>query len=108
MKHKCYITASNLFTPGTAERILAELGAGPIAKDAQGRIVAHLTQGQIDMWGIKGPAHRLELAPEGELDKSELVAPVSAPVVPEPPFVPSIIVESATGDKKVVPIGKPE
>jgi hypothetical protein len=66
VKLKVYITPSSLFTPGTAERILSELGAGPIARDSQNRIVAHLTQAQIELWTIKGGAHRLELAPEVE------------------------------------------
>jgi hypothetical protein len=62
MKQKVYITPSTLFTSGTAERILAEIGCGPFGHDTRGRIICHLTQAQIDLWGIKGPAHRLEIA----------------------------------------------
>lgn len=96
MKLKVYITPSTLFTPGTAERLLGLIGAGPVGYDKQGRIIAHLTQAQIELWGIKGGAHRLEIAPEVE------PAPVPAPVVESEPERPSIIVEEASGVRKVV------
>lgn len=46
---------------GHAERVLGELGAGPIGHGKDGKIACQLTDEQILMWAIKGPAHRIEV-----------------------------------------------
>ncbi len=70
---KVYITPSAFLESGHAERVLRELGAGPVTYEA-GRLVCDLSEVQLLAWAVKGPAHRLESA------QSEIVA---APEVPE-------------------------
>lgn len=60
MKRKCYITPSALFMSGHAERVLAEIGAGPLLVD-RGRIVCHLSPDQITAWALKAPQHHIEV-----------------------------------------------
>ncbi len=61
MKHKVLITPSPLYMSGHAERVLGELGAGPLGHGKDGKIVCQLTDDQIKMWGLKAPAHHLEV-----------------------------------------------
>lgn len=61
MKFKCYITPSQLFMSGHAQRVLDELGSGPYSLDKNGRIVCQLTEAQITMWALKAAQHHIEV-----------------------------------------------
>ncbi len=61
MKHKVLITPSTLLQSGHAERVLAELGAGPVGRGRDGKLVCQLTDEQIRLWGLRGGAHHIEV-----------------------------------------------
>lgn len=61
---KVLITPSSLHNPGTAQRLLAEIAAGPTLVNADGTILCQMTEQQRDLFVLRGAAHRLEVIAE--------------------------------------------
>lgn len=63
---KVVITPSALYVPGIAQRILGEIGSGPVVVDDQGKVHAELNQQQLDLFKLKGAAHHVEVLQDTE------------------------------------------
>ena len=63
---KVVITPSTLYIPGMVQRILGEIGSGPVVVDAAGKVHAELNPVQLEMFRLKGAAHAVYEVPPDE------------------------------------------
>ena len=101
---KVVISPSPLFVPGTAQRILGEIGSGPVVVDQAGKIHADLNAAQLDLFRLKGAAHAVYIVPEGE---PAAASPVQE-AIPEPEAEAgelTITIESAPGVRTKMKVG---
>ena len=88
------ITPSTILAPGTAQRLLAEIGVEPVlvSKVNPGTLRCEMTEQQLNIFGLRGAAHFIEVLPDaarpGFIPVQKLAAPaapVAAPVLPLTP-----------------------
>jgi len=99
---KVRITPNPFLNQGTCERTLAEIGVGPVLSSG-GKIRCQMTQAQLDLFGIRGASHQVEILPDSTPDATTEQPPAvePAPVEVQPAFEPSIIIETPTGRQTV-------
>ena len=101
---KVVITPSTLYVPGTAQRILAEIGSGPVQVDGTGKVHAELNAGQLDLFRLKGAAHAVQI-----VDESAPAVESAAATFPEPETEPdkelTITIETAPGVRQTMKVG---
>lgn len=102
---KVVITPCAQFVPGMVQRILGEIGSGPVVVDELGKVHAELNQPQLDLFKLKGAAHQVTIVPDSEttpiLDAP--VAPFPEPEAEQPEL--TMIVETAPGVRTVHRVG---
>lgn len=76
---KVVITPCAQFVPGMVQRILGDIGSGPVVVDELGKVHAELNQPQLDLFKLKGAAHQVTVVPD-----QETTPILDAPVVPFP------------------------
>jgi len=103
---KVVINPHTSFVPGTVQRILGEIGCGPVLTDLEGKVHAELNALQLDMFRLKGAAHQVTILPDQEttpiLDASAATFP-EADTTAESEL--TMIIETAPGVRQTVKIG---
>src|SRR5271166_2503462 len=104
---KVVINPHTSFVPGIVQRILGEIGCGPVLTDLEGKVHAELNAVQLDMFKLKGAAHQVTILPDQEttpiLDASAAPFPEAETSAPESEL--TMIIETAPGVRQTVKIG---
>jgi hypothetical protein len=102
---KVVITPCAYYVPGMVQRILGDIGSGPVVVDEAGKVHAELNPGQLEMFKLKGAAHHIQVVPETETTPI-LDAPATFPE-PEAESQPelTITIETAPGVRTVHKVG---
>jgi hypothetical protein len=102
---KVVISPHSSFVPGTVQRILGEIGSGPVAVDPAGKVHAELNQSQLDMFKLKGAAHQVTIVPD---QSTTPILDAQDATFPEPEAEQSeltITIETAPGVRQTMKVG---
>jgi hypothetical protein len=103
---KVAITPHSSFVPGIVQRILGELGSGPVHVAPDGKVHAELNENQLAMFQLKGAAHQVTILPDQEttpiLDAQAATFPEPEPAEEKPL---TITIETSPGVRTVHKVG---